>query len=258
MNSKYALVLAVVLGVIAAFAVQDYIRKERQKSLDQVRPVQVVFAKEDIPAGTQFREEILEAKDWPQHYLTDQLTVWSERQSLVGKAASQRIAAGNPIFKDAVQMKPLAPPTAALERGSRAFTISTDLITGVAGMVKPGSHVDVLGHVRDLEPSGGRRGAQATGSATVTLLENVKVLGVGAYGGRHWGPRGREDTDVSSVTVAVTPIQAGLLAFAQKEGSLTLVLRGEGDLEQVQPPMVDGRTLLQVIQRARSGAAPGR
>lgn len=262
MNSKYALVLAVVLGVIAAFAVQDYIGKERQKSLDQVKPVQVVFSKDDIPAGTQLREEILESKDWPAGYLTGQLTAWSEVEKLVGKVAAQRIPGGNPVFLDAVQTKPLAPPTAALERGSRAFTISTDLISGVAGMIKPGSRVDVLAHVRDLEPSGGgRRGTPSTqgaGTSTVTLLENLKVLGVGAYGGRHWGARGREETDASSVTVSVTPIQAGLLAYGQKQGPLTLILRGEGDLEQVQPPVVDSRTLLQMMQQARSGGASGR
>jgi Flp pilus assembly protein CpaB len=226
-----------------------------------VKPVQVVFSKDDVPAGTQLREEILEPKDWPKGYLTSQLTAWSEVEKLVGKVASQRIPAGNPVFLDAVQTKPLAPPTAALERGYRAFTISTDLITGVAGMIKVGSRVDVLAHVRDLEPSGGGRRApavQAGGTSTVTLLENIKVLGVGAYSGRHWGPRGREESDASSVTVSVTPIQAGILAYGQKQGSLTLVLRGEGDLEQVQPPVVDGRTLLQMMQQARPGGGPGR
>lgn len=256
MNSKYALVLAAVLGVIAAFAVQDHISKERKRLLDEVRPVKVVFAAEDVPAGTQLREGLLESRDWPSAYLTDQLIVWSDlEKNLVGKVASQRIAKGNPVFLDDVEVKKQEAPSATLLPGRRAFTISTDLITGVAGMITPGAHIDVLGHFRDQEAqaSNPRRGPQppaAQGVTTVAVLEDVPVLAVGAYGGRHWGQRGRE-ADTTSVTVSVTPLQASLLAYAQKQGSLTLLLRRDGDREQAQPPAVDGRSFMPLVQQAR-------
>ena len=57
MNSKYALVLAVVLGVVAAFAVQQHIARIEEDQRKANEPVPVVFAKEDILGGTQVREE---------------------------------------------------------------------------------------------------------------------------------------------------------------------------------------------------------
>ena len=90
MNSKYALVLAVVLGVVAAFAVHQYIDKIQEDVRLNNRPVPVVFAKEDIQASTQVREESLEPKDWPFHYLTEQIVPWDQRDKVIGKVAYAR------------------------------------------------------------------------------------------------------------------------------------------------------------------------
>lgn len=251
MNSKYALVLAVVLGVVAAFAVRQYLDRIEADYRQKNEPVEVVFAREDILAGTQVREESLEPGLWPRQYLTDQVVPWIQRtERLVGKVASQRIPKGNFVSPQLVDVKRETSPSVGIESGRRAFTISTDMVRSVAGAVKAGSRVDVLGKVK-AESAGGRGKPSASEATTVTVLEDVLVLGVGASGER----RSRE-ADVASVTVSVKPAEAAVLAYAQALGPLTLVLRRDGDREVTLPPAVDDRNALQVIQqlgRERAG-----
>lgn len=253
MNSKYALVLAVVLGVVAAFAVHQYIARIQEDFRVKNQPVPVVFAKEDILADTQVREESLEPGSWPFQFLTGQIVPWDQRDKLIGKVASQRIPRGDFVSKQLVDVKREPSPSVGIEMGRRAFTISTDAVRCVAGAVKAGDHVDILGQLKGEAPAGGRKGGSQT-STTVAVLENVLVLGVGSSAGRSWG-RSRE-ADLSSVTVSVKPVEAVLLSYAQEQGDLTLVLRRDGDREVSLPPGIDARNVLSLIQqlsRERAG-----
>ena len=45
------------------------------------------------------------------------------------------------------------------------------------------------------------------------------------------------------------PAEAALLAYAQAQGPLTLLLRRDGDREFTLPPAVDSRNALQIIER---------
>ena len=260
MNSKYALVLALVLGLIAAFAVQRHIAGVEAEAQKLNEPVGLVSAKENIAAGTQLRADLLESKDLPQRFMSEQFVTWNDQDKLLGKVASQNIPKGDLILKQLVEVNQPPPPTTGISNGRRAYTIATDLISGVAGMIKPGDRVDVLGHLRDLESGPApRRGAPAASGgqsvSTVVLLEDVLVLGVGAYGGRHTGGRGRDGADSSSVTLSVKPLEAEVLAHVQKEGALSLALRREGDRTQAQPEAVDSKTLAQTLQKLRAGAS---
>lgn len=97
--------------------------------------------------------------------------------------------------------------------GMRAVTVRVNDVTGVAGYVLPGSHVDVLvtGH-----PPGGDQ------TVTRTFLQNMQILATGQA--MQADARGQA-IQAPTVTLMATPDQAELLTLANSEGHIQLILR---------------------------------
>ena len=101
--------------------------------------------------------------------------------------------------------------------GMRAVTIRVNDVTGVAGYVLPGSHVDVL-------VTGHPPGADQT--VTRTFLQNMQVLATG----QAMQPDARgQAIQAPTVTLMATPDQAELLTLANSEGHIQLILRSGTD-----------------------------
>lgn len=101
--------------------------------------------------------------------------------------------------------------------GMRAVTIRVNDVTGVAGYVLPGSHVDVL-------VTGHPPGAEQT--VTRTFLQNMQVLATGQA--MQADARGQA-IQAPTVTLMATPDQAELLTLANSEGHIQLILRSGSD-----------------------------
>ena len=105
---------------------------------------------------------------------------------------------------------------AAIPLGMRAVTVEINEMTGVAGYLAPGCHVDVVQTVRD----------EKTGLPTArTLAQNVKITAVGV---RHNPQDG--DGGGRSITLLVTPPQAELLELSSSLGRPRFSLRNGNDL----------------------------
>ena len=101
--------------------------------------------------------------------------------------------------------------------GMRAVTIRVNDVTGVAGYVLPGSHVDVL-------VTGHPPGADQT--VTRTFLQNMQVLATGQA--MQADARGQA-IQAPTVTLMASPDQAELLTLANSEGHIQLILRSGTD-----------------------------
>lgn len=88
-------------------------------------------------------------------------------------------------------------------------------------LMRPGDRVDAL--LTKQKPGSDAR------VVTVPLLQNILVLAVGDRFGAIEEQSSKFRTD--SVTLLVTIDQAALLAQARRDGTLSLVLRNEDDLE---------------------------
>ncbi len=249
-SSKYALVLAIVLGVLAAFGVHKHMSDSERKATDKVKPDKVLFAAQNIQEGQEIVLEFVETKDWPHDYVFDQLYYEGEKAGLIGKIASSSISAGTPFLKRLVEPKQGPAPAEGIPINRRAFTLPVDAITGVAGMIKPMDGVDVIAHLKDADAQGARKGGGQS-TTTITMLENIPVLAVGPQAGRRWGGRRDAQAEISSVTLSVTPEQATLLLHVLKEGSISLALRRKGETTSTVPPVVDSQNLLRTIERLR-------
>jgi pilus assembly protein CpaB len=102
-----------------------------------------------------------------------------------------------------------------LAAGLRAVSISIDRVKGVAGLVTPGDRVDVIA----VPPRVGNETPRAT-----AIIRGALVLAMGAET-EVARATPAPDQNLTTVTLAVTPQQADLIALADVNTTLRLALR---------------------------------
>jgi pilus assembly protein CpaB len=110
--------------------------------------------------------------------------------------------------------------TSSIPAGYRAVSVPINDVSGVSGLVQPGSKVDVLF----------TRPGNMAEAITSTILQNVKVLAVG----RSLFPNQVVDPKAAKMPVAallVTPEDAQKLELAKNEGKISLSLRNPLDAQ---------------------------
>ncbi len=108
--------------------------------------------------------------------------------------------------------------TSSIPAGYRAVSVPINDVSGVSGLVQPGSKVDVLF----------TRPGNMAEAITSTILQNIKVLAVG----HSLFPNQAVDPKATKMPVAallVTPEQAQKLELAKNEGKISLSLRNPLD-----------------------------
>jgi len=213
------LIVALILGGIAAKMAFDFVQKRQNGTLTEVKRPQVVVAKHGIDAGAVLTEDDLALGEVSPDAVTD--NVFTSTQQLLGRVTVVPVIQGQAIAATLLAPRGMGPGLqAAVPIGMRAATFEINEMTGVAGYIVPGCHVDVVQTLKD----------EKTGLPTArTLVQNVKVTAVGM---RHNPQDG--DGGGRSVTLLVTPAQAELLELASAIGRPRFALRGGNDLSVVE------------------------
>ena len=218
-------ILLVFLGAWIAAALLVWLLYASTTAPRVEKTVPVQAAAHDMPAGT-----LLRAGD---------LKTVSVRERDVPKAAilDSKQAINHPLLfpisaNEPITLSKIASTTglegvaASIDVGKRAIAVPITDTSGVAGLIQPRAHVDVLFT---------KPGAVAE-AVTTTILEDVVVLAIG---------RNTETTSAStttasaatqatarppqSATLLVTPPQARRLELAKNEGKISLALRNPLD-----------------------------
>jgi pilus assembly protein CpaB len=113
---------------------------------------------------------------------------------------------------------------ALIPPGMRAMTIEINEVSGVAGLLTPGCHVDVVTTLQD---------ETLNQSVTRTLVENIKVLAVGQRLTAAAANEKEETARAKSVTLLVSPRDVEAIELASRTGNTRLVLRGTLDSQSV-------------------------
>ncbi|HOJ77793.1 MAG TPA: Flp pilus assembly protein CpaB [Bacillota bacterium] len=220
-GNKVALGLALICALIASIIVYRIMKQNDQPQVVEVPKVPVVYAKATIPARTVISAEQLEIRQIPEDAVIPDS--YSKIDELVGLVTKAEIVQGEPINKNRVLQKGQTMGLSfVIPPGKRAITISINEVIGVAGFVKPGERVDLIGTI---EPKD-----SGSGSVSWTVIQDVEVLAVAQEMGE---PVKDEKKDAkktepklaTSVTLAVTPLQAQKIALAEEKGVLRLTLR---------------------------------
>ncbi len=235
MKQKIVLVVAVVLGLLAAFLTGSYISaKERQLAEEKAafnkrnRTVEAVVLVKSLPAGTRLSSDDLAVMKFPERALRGQVirVEGNIALRLVGRTLAVGVESRRPLlWSDIEGGAPEAGGLSSMLRPKmRAISISVSGASSVSNMVRPTDHVDVLGTFT--LPSKTVEGA--TELVTMTILQDVMVLATGQDTANSASGGGGS---YALVTLEVSPHEAEVLTFTeQMRGRLTLSLRNPEDL----------------------------
>ncbi|HZW30411.1 MAG TPA: Flp pilus assembly protein CpaB [Isosphaeraceae bacterium] len=216
-QSIVAVILALVFGGTAAVGVRRYVGIGQP----QAETVPVVVAKMNISRGMLISEDLIKTRDYPRELIPAGAVLKIE--DAIERSAFASMVKDEPILDSKLSPKGHRGMAAQVAEGMRAFTITTNLASGVAGFILPGNKVDVL-----LTVQGGGAYDYTGGGVTTTLLQNVEILAVDQ---RVEAPAENKVSanDLRSVTLQVTPSQAAKLSLGQTKGTLHLTLRNPQD-----------------------------
>lgn len=216
-DRRYALIFAaaILTACLATFGVWRVLGRADADAAG--RPVVVVVR--DVHEGETLDRAAVRVASWPAAAVP--AGAHATPDSLVGRVLRMPLLRGA-----AVRESELAPrgTAAGLEGdiapGRRAMAIRVSDAAGQSALVRPNSHVDVLVATRDAGP-----GLPAVARLA---MSDVRVLGVGDARAERVGAAtdGPPQPPSSIVTLEVTPEQAELLAMAETQGTIQLVLRG--------------------------------
>lgn len=216
---------AIVMFLAVYFALTGLARNNNEIStkmtpVNQVATVQVVMAREDIPARTIIQEDMLEIRDVP----TDSLPkgAMMSIQDVVGQPAASTIYAGDFITLSKIMVdKKRTGFVGEIPDNCRAVSVGITEITGVAGFAKPGDYVDVI-----LVEKGNN------GATSRFLLKNVLLLGINQEatqpdkdGSKTEKDKAKTRNKPAIATLALEPDDMLQLVSAAAVGEIYLALR---------------------------------
>jgi len=215
------LAAAVLCGLLASFVVVRYIReKEREARAGRIETRPIVIAVNDIPVGTRLTASLVGKRDWPKSGVPQGAV--AEPEAVLGRLVKGQIARDEPILEHRLFPKDLAGAPGVMSvlvpSGMRAMAVGVNEVIGVSGFVLPKDRIDVIATRTD----------QGTNKSTETILQNVEVLAVG----KRLEQEGKQNIEVPTVTLAVTPEEAERLALALQEGKIHIALRSILDTQE--------------------------
>lgn len=234
---KKGILLPLVLAILAALIYMMLLNKEQSKLTDARVSKTVLVPLRDIKEREVIKRDYLKKVQVPAAYVQKDAFTWTTEADFAkidNAIARIQIPKGNQISKYAVtSLSPEAGLSSKIPVQMRGFVMTVD--SNVASMIKPDDNVDILLTFEALMKNGSRQ------RVTVTLLQNIKVLGVGSNLGQGLdlkaaaALRNQEEeasayTDTSALSLALDPRDAQYLALAREEGTLSVILRSHGDV----------------------------
>lgn len=217
LSSVLTFIAGLVVAGGSAYMAREVLEKQyaEKEAGEESLVVDVVVASSDIAFGQAIEAHLLRTISWPVDAVPagtfDSYATLLPAPGEMPRRARRAIGQGElvlaPKISDFGEKVTIVQTLAA---NHRAMAIKVSAATAVGGFVTPGDNVDVL-------LTQGRHDTLRT----VTILQNVRVIGVDQEADEH------SDTPeiARTVTVEVTPQDGQRLALAQKAGTLSLSLR---------------------------------
>lgn len=253
------IVLALGTAGIAAFLVSQFLASQTPApttTATQTGTQNVLVAARDIVPGTVLTPDDIRWEPWPETLIDqrfvvqpaqveNQATGQDPQQEFLDRIARRSIMAGEPMSREMVIKQGDSGVTAAnLAKGMRAITLNVTPPQGVAGLILPNDHVDVLMSVtvRDIVGIVGWKDVVLKYSAE-TIMKDVRVIAINQK--LSHDPKEGVAEPGNLVTLEVTPEQAERLLVSQETGTLSLTLRsmvpGVNDNDRTQTFTMDVR-----------------
>lgn len=218
MKGKKFFLLALVLAILAAAAVYNYLNEMERQSKAAANLVKVYVAKSDIPARSKLNAAMFTSVEIPKDALhKDAVT---DKAVLTGAFAQDRLLANEQVLTSRLVFTEAGGRLAyRVSAGHRAVTVAVNNVSGVAGFILPGDYVDCI---VTIDPPDGSDEGQ---TLTAVVAANVRVLA----SGQHVFEQDKEVLAVDTVTLDAPAEWVSAIIQASERGSLRLVLRPAAD-----------------------------
>lgn len=239
MRSKLMiLAIAVVLGVLAVFFGGRYLHSAEAKIVAGAEPVTVLVAVRDVPAGTPadqvVAQEYAVAKQVPRQYVADGAI--ATVKSIEGKVLAVPLTRGEQLTSSRFKIAEDVGLSYSLPEGYVAISVPDNPARGVSGFISPGDYVMVIS---SFDPG------ELEEAVSKILIKKAKVLATGTQTMATAAPEEDEEqqsggmlgeadtgtTTVQTLTLAVTPVDAERLVFAQEVGQVWYTLLSSNSIE---------------------------
>jgi pilus assembly protein CpaB len=212
----------------------------------QEKMLRIVVASRDMPVGTQLNKTNLKLANYPEKDVPKGVAF--KIADAEGRVAMVPLSTNEPVLQSKISATTsVEGVSSTIPAGYRAMSVQITDVSGVAGLIQPGSKVDVLFT---------RPGSMAE-ATTSTILQDVRVLSTGRtiQAGQTVDPKAPKSP---VVTLVLLPAQAQKLELAKNQGKISLSLRNPLDATQAEntepittevlDPMISAR-----LARARRG-----
>ena len=237
------LVIAVALAGLTAFLTFHYASSADERAFKGQQLVSVYLVKKDIPKGFPGEKALDEgyiARDSiPRKYFPAKAI--ANVQALRGEVALAPLSAGVPVVEGSFVEPRLAQESFAqrLDKGMQAVTLAVSDVEGVARLVVPGDHVNLM-----------LTTDKAAGKETKMVIQHVEVLAVGnsttlepgetAVQAQNVQAGQAKTVDSGLMTFSVPGIDAERVVDASQVGSIHLTLVPPDYTPAPIPPVNDG------------------
>ena len=226
---RTAVALAMLLGLLAVAVAYVFLSGQREKVPAVPETLELPVPIADIPARTDLRTDMFEQKSFETKKVPKGTI--STAESLHGRLSLKTLKQGEVVAANAVTMRSTSLALAyGIPEHYRAITVPVTDVSGVANFIKPGDHIDLLAIF-----------TADSGAVSVvkTVLQDIEVLAVNAVttppevkpedGAQEEAqPRSRRGEEGRTVTIAVTPRDAQIVALSHHTGEIRMILRRTG------------------------------
>lgn len=257
-----ALVVALILAVVAALAVLSYVRGVEGQAIAEVDAVFGYVATDAIETGTlidtAIQQGVVEQREIPRSLLAPDAV--TDLTQVTGRVVQDRIVAGDQLVLDRFAAPGQGVQVLAIPEGHQAMAVEVSVPPGVAGFLREGDHVSVIGYldvpipgseVQITDPETGQVTVDTQDEARAQyLVQDVEVLAVGQRSvttTEEGDPETVEELGSVLLTLAVTADEAERLTFGTLDGELWVTLLPEDELD---PVSTQGRTARDVFDGA--------
>jgi len=193
-------------------------------SNDEMTKEHILVAAHDLRPGALLKPDDISVQAIPQEKIPEGASPDTPvaRHAMIGAMVRRPMTGGEVILPHDI-LRPVERGflAAVLGAGMRAVTVGVDAITGTAGLIWPGDHVDVMltQSIDDANRPLGKR------LAAETVLVDVRVIAIDQQLAQGATPGSPENKPAATVTIEVTPSQAEHVEVASRLGRLSLVVR---------------------------------
>lgn len=247
---RKGVLIPLVLAIAAALIYMMVLHTREKQLARSYENATVLVARVDIPERTLLKPDLVAQKAVPRKFIAQdcfEIKTQSDVKLISNLVTRVRVPKGNQITKSALTaLSPTSGLSVKIPPGYRGAVVPVD--TDLMRLVKVGDRVDVLVTFDALMADNRKE------KVTATILQNVLVLSVGADLGqgmtaKHFQEKEKKDKQLAAFAekgvlgVALNPNEAQYLALAMKQGEITVILRGLGDIEMHPMEMASFRKL---------------